>query len=136
MASMQALHTYPHYWGEDSLEWRPQRWIESSHPEAAAPESLSAVLEAETLFVPPKGTYFPWSDGARNCPGKKFAQVEHVAAMAALLRDHRADPVPLSGESVDDTRRRALGVVKDSTLGLLIEMKNPRSVGVRWSKVD
>ena len=135
MASMQALHTYPRHWGPDSLEWRPQRWLEPRDPAPAA-ASPHAALEAETLLVPPKGAYFPWSDGARNCPGKKFAQVEHVAVMAALLRDHRADPVPHEGESMDDARRRVLGVVKNSTLGLLLEMRDPRSVGVRWSEVE
>lgn len=27
-----ALHTHPRYWGNDNLEWRPSRWIETKEP--------------------------------------------------------------------------------------------------------
>jgi cytochrome P450 len=36
-----------------------------------------------------RGSYIPWSDGARVCPGEKFAQVEFVALMAAIFKEHR-----------------------------------------------
>jgi cytochrome P450 len=86
----------------------------------------------ETLFNPPKGTYFPWAEGIRNCPGRKFAQVEFVATLTALFRHHIAEPVPLKNESMDAARKRALEVVKDSNVELLLQMANPRSVSVRW----
>ncbi|KAL8768824.1 MAG: hypothetical protein Q9194_005609, partial [Teloschistes cf. exilis] len=88
---MNALHTHPRYWGDDSLQWRPSRWIISSTPSFSNPPSssttpnnpnhstptpnLAQTLPTERLLAPRKGTYIPWSDGVQNCPGKKFAQV-------------------------------------------------------------
>lgn len=118
---LQALHTHPRHWGSDSLIWRPQRWIE--HP---------GNLGQETLFNPPKGTYFPWSEGMRNCPGKKFTQVEFVATLTALFMNHIAEPVPMANESVDAARKRTLDIVRDSNVELLLQMANPRNVSVRW----
>lgn len=120
--SLQALHTHPRHWGEDSLVWRPQRWI------------IGSSLESESLFKPQKGTYFPWSEGIRNCPGKKFAQVEFVAALATLLSNHITEPVPTAGEDMDAARMRILDIVKDSNVELLLQMRDPRSSPVRWKK--
>lgn len=121
--NIQASHTHPRTWGNDSLTWRPQRWIEGS-----------GEIHAETIMQPPKGTYFPWSDGARNCPGKRFAQVEFVAVMAALFRDHYAEPVPRPTEDLSEAQARVLSVVKDSSAELLLQMRNPESVAVKWRK--
>ena len=126
--SLQALHTDPRNWGQDSLEWRPQRWI--ANPNVNDQSSP----EAEELVEPVRGTYFPWAEGARNCPGKKFAQVEFVAVLVALLGNHVAEPIPWSGESMEQARQRTLAVVKDSSVELLLQMRNPRSVSVRWKE--
>ncbi|KAL9083084.1 MAG: hypothetical protein Q9165_008663 [Trypethelium subeluteriae] len=125
--NLQAAHTDPRYWGSESLTWRPQRWIAGSKPG-------SSKLEDEELFRPAKGTYFPWAEGTQNCPGRKFAQVEFVAVMVALLRDHVSEPVPRVGESLSDARKRTLAVVKDSNVELLLQMRNPGSIVVRWRK--
>jgi len=120
---LQAQHTHPRHWGSDSLEWLPQRWITSSEN-----------IESETLFQPPKGTFFAWSEGLRSCPGKKFAQVEFVAVMVGLFRSNIAQPVPHPGESVVGARRRVLEVVKDSNVELLLRMRRPESVTVRFQE--
>jgi cytochrome P450 len=103
------------------LVWRPQRWITGS-----------GAIESETLFKPLKGTYFPWSEGIRNCPGKKFAQVEFVAVLATLLTNHVAEPVAGDGEPLDTARARVLEVVKDSSVELLLQVRDPRSIPIRW----
>lgn len=120
---LQALHTHPRHWGSDSLVWRPERWIENPGD-----------LGKEVLFNPPKGTYFPWSEGIRNCPGKRFAQVEFVATITALLKNHVAEPVPIANESMDAARKRTLNIVKDSNVELLLQMAGPRGVSLRWVK--
>lgn len=102
--SLVAVHTYPRYWGADSLSWRPSRWIIS--------DSLGsrAGLKTESLFMAVKGTYFPWSDGQRTCPGRKFAQVEFVAVIANLFRGYRVLPMRMVGESEErgaSTEKRA-----------------------------
>ncbi|KAL8932284.1 MAG: hypothetical protein Q9211_006405 [Gyalolechia sp. 1 TL-2023] len=127
---LMSLHTQPRYWGPDSLTWRPSRWIVN---EAGTDSSdIGIRLNQERLLVPKKGSFIAWSEGARNCPGKKFAQVEFVATMAALFRDFYAEPVPKPGESLSAARDRALNVVKDSNVELLLQMRNPEDVSVRW----
>lgn len=127
-----ALHTHPRHWGQDSLDWRPYRWILNSS--GSLPANLGDRLAQEQLLVPEKGTFIAWSEGARNCPGKKFAQVEFVATMAALFRNHRVQPVPMMGETLDEARNRVLDVVKDSSVELLLQMRDPNSVAVTWSR--
>lgn len=124
-----ALHTRPQYWPEDSLTWRPSRWI--VHTSDTTSKSLKDLLCQETLLDPIKGTFIAWSEGIRNCPGKKFAQVEFVATTAALFRDFRADPIPRKGETLDAARKRTLEVVQDSNGELLLQMRQPDSVVVK-----
>ena len=123
--NINAIHTQPRYWGADSLVWRPTRWI------LARPGTAPA-LAREYLLTPPKGAYVPWSEGARVCPGKKFGQIEFVAAMVALFRKHRVEVVPEKGEGEEEARERALEVVRDSSIVLLLQMRKPESVGLRW----
>ena len=65
------------------------------------------------------------------CPRKKFAQVEFVALTAALLRDHRVEPMPEAGESVEVTRKRTLEVAEDHGMFLLQQIR-PERAGVWW----
>lgn len=123
--SYAAVHTEPKYWGSDSLTWRPSRWVQA----AGAPGM-------EELITPQKGTFLGWSEGARDCPARKFSQVEFVAAVATLLRDWRVDPVPLDGgESLDHARRRVLDLIeKDSGPVLLLQMLHPERASLTWTK--
>ena len=130
--SLMALHAHPRYWGEDALVWRPSRWIE--HSSTSTSKDIGNRLINERLLVPQKGAYFAWSEGARSCPGKKFAQVEFVATMATLFRRHRVQPVPKEGETLDQARIRVLDVVKDTRMQLLLQMRDPNSVAVTWSR--
>lgn len=126
-----ALQTHPRYWGQDSLTWRPARWIIGSpHDSGGHP---GARLAQESLLVPEKVTYIPWSESARSCPGKKFAQVEFVATMAALIPNLRAEPVSKAGKTPAAARKRVLEVVEDSNVELLLQMQNPDSVSVKWT---
>ena len=74
----------------------------------------------------------PWSEGARVCPGKKFGQVEFVAAMVAPFRKHRVEGVPEEREGEEEARERVLEVVRDSGVMLLLQMRKPESVRLRW----
>ncbi|KAL8716830.1 MAG: hypothetical protein Q9225_005871 [Loekoesia sp. 1 TL-2023] len=132
--NLMALHTHPRYWGSDSLTWRPSRWISPTSNVTVAEQDVAALLSNERLFIPKKGTFIAWSEGARNCPGKKFAQVEFVATMVALFRDFKVQPVTKEGETIDKARRRVLEVVKDSNVELLLQMRDPDSVAVAWSR--
>jgi cytochrome P450 len=73
--------------------WRPDSWITREE-------------SSETLFPPVEGSYVPWAAGPRVCPGKKFSQVEFVAVISSLLRDHRVRPVLMKGESEKNASER------------------------------
>ncbi|KAG6353424.1 hypothetical protein INS49_005605 [Diaporthe citri] len=105
-----------------SVEPELQGWIQEEVDHVYGTSALhSSTLECEQYFyrlkhclafmeVAPlpvaKELFFPWSLGARNCPGKKFAQVEFVAVMSYVLRLYRVEAIPLKGESPEDTRKR------------------------------
>ncbi|KAK3946141.1 putative cytochrome P450 [Diplogelasinospora grovesii] len=129
--SYAAVQTDPKYWGPDALVWRPSRWIVTQEgggrPPAAGEEELITIR---------KGTFLGWSEGARDCPGKKFSQVEFVATVATLLRDWRVDPAPLhAGESPEDARKRVLDLIEhDSAPVLLLQMLHPERAPLTWRK--
>lgn len=133
--SYAALQTDPKYWGTDSLMWRPSRWIkgaeENDHSAAAAVDAD----DEEELITPYRGTYLAWSGGARDCPGRKFSQVEFVATMATLFLDYRVDPVKMEGETMDAARKRVLHLIEtDSAPVLLLQMLHPERAPLMWSR--
>ena len=133
MLNIFAMHTNPRYWGEDSLTWRPSRWI--VEPSDKARPNAQQRFEQEMLFEPEKGTYFPWSGGARVCVGKKFSQVEFVAVMAALFFKHRVYPVVGERESKEQARQRVVQIVEDSLLRMTLQVRNPSLAALAWKEV-
>ncbi|KAF2865485.1 cytochrome P450 [Massariosphaeria phaeospora] len=120
-----ALHSHPRYWGADSLEWKPSRWITAAPGQGPRPAR-------ESLVMPADHSYIPFSDGMRACPGKKFAQVEHVAVMVAVLQRHRVVPVRRAGEDDASARSRVLrGVKEDTGMKLLLQMLRPEKSPLR-----
>ncbi|KAK4214222.1 cytochrome P450 [Rhypophila decipiens] len=120
--SYSCLHTDPTYWGEDSLEWKPARWIEQEG-------------EEEVLKKHKRGTFIPWSGGAYECPGRKFSQVECVAVIASLFRDWRADPACLPGENLAEARQRVLRLIEEDTAPvLLLQMLHPERAPLVWTR--
>jgi cytochrome P450 len=65
------IHTDPKYWGEDALEFRPERFLEdhfhNMHPFA----------------------YFPFSHGPRMCPGMKYAQMTMKIFLSRFLMKYK-----------------------------------------------
>lgn len=87
----------------------------------------------ERLAEPPQGAFYsPWTLGPRVCPGKKFSQVEFVAVLATLLRDHRVKPVLRAGETTDQARRRMLAVIEDSEVLVTPRIRRPEAAAVFW----
>ncbi|KAL4942116.1 hypothetical protein BDV06DRAFT_235631 [Aspergillus oleicola] len=140
MPSILAIQTHPDIW-PDPLTWNPSRWITS--PTIAAAEAsggdgeLATELEREVFYTPPRSTHLPWSDGPHNCPGSKFSQVECVAVLACLLRNHHISAVPSPGESCfEDTRARILATVDDVDQQILLIMKHADRVRLVCSRAD
>ncbi|KAF5877070.1 putative cytochrome p450 monooxygenase protein [Botrytis fragariae] len=127
IANSNALHSHPRYWGNNSLEWHPQSWILTK-----AENTHSSPIEREYVRVPPKRSYQPWSDSIRACPGKKSSQVEFVAAMVSLFKRNRVEIVREEGEIEEEAKKRVMSVVKDNVIVLLLQMRSPEKVSVRW----
>ncbi|KAJ5280848.1 cytochrome P450 [Penicillium angulare] len=127
--NMSGIHANPKYW-EDPMKWNPSRWVHTP------PNSEKAsTLQDERLIISPRCTYFPWSEGPQNCPGSKFSQVEFVAVMAHLLRDHRIHAIPNPGETTEQLRSRILAVTQDVDLQLLIRMRDADRVHLACRRV-
>lgn len=131
--SYGSIQTDPKFWGSDSLSWQPSRWIKPADSSAVAAKSGGSV---EELKLPVRGAFVGWSEGMRDCPGRKFSQVEFVATMAVLFREWRVDPVPLEGETIYAARKRVLNLIEtDSYAVLLLQMLHPERATLRWRKV-
>lgn len=77
----------------------------------------------------------PWSDGLQNCPGQKFSQVEFVAVLAKLLKEHRIRPVRQNGESFEDMQQRVRSVANDTDALMILRVRNADQVKVTLDKV-
>lgn len=122
--NLPSLSTMPSHWGPDSLAWNPGRFITSSDS-----------FEGETL--PPDTTpeFFPWAYGRLVCPGKRFSQAELIGALAALFRDHRVEPVPEPGETLQAACQRVKIMSEDKEQRLLSEMREPEKIALRWYRI-
>ncbi|KAI0099427.1 cytochrome P450 [Daldinia grandis] len=129
--SYGSVQTDPKFWGPDSLDWKPSRWIKP----AGSDVGISSEPGGEDFDVPVRGAFIGWSDGTRDCPGRKFSQVEFVATMAVLFLDWRVDPAVTKGETLDAARQRVEDLIKqDSGSVLLLQMLHPERAPLTWKK--
>jgi len=91
----------------------------------------------EVTILPLDKAYIPWASGPRSCPGKKFSQVEFVAALAVLFHRHRVTPVvdTAKGETEQMARERTMRVVADSDMALAMRMNHPERLRLKWERV-
>ncbi|KAI1171061.1 cytochrome P450 [Nemania sp. FL0916] len=121
--SYGSVQTDPRFWGADSLAWRPSRWINSCK------------AGEEEFDLPIRGTFIGWSEGTRDCPGRKFSQVEFTATMAVLFLRSRVKPVTQDGESIEKARARVMDLIeKDTGTVLLVQLLHPERAPLVWSK--
>ncbi|KAL2049437.1 hypothetical protein ABVK25_010341 [Lepraria finkii] len=127
-----AVHTHPRYWGHDRLEWHPSRWIQSKKSTSGDPKNS---IDDESMVIPYKGSFIAWSEGIRNCPGKKFSQVEFVATMAGLFKDWYVEPVIEGLEDLDMARKRVMRMVEhDTGQVLLLQLLHPERAALSWKR--
>lgn len=119
------LHLNPQYWGIASAQWQPDRWIQGSN------------TGSESFMEPVKGSFIPWSEGPRVCPGRKFSQVEFVATIATLFQHHKVKAATLEEESSEAARSRIVRMINDSMVqGITLQMKDPQAVALVWTLFD
>ena len=105
----------------DLEEFKPERWILDTEEKrqaatkitrafaatAAETDSAASSSEASTaalgldpandtpiapgFYKPPKGAYIPFSEGYRSCLGRRFAQVELLAAIAVIFKTYSVE---------------------------------------------
>lgn len=135
--SMAAMHTHPDYWGDDSLSFKPQRFITSPTTNTTTTNgSPPTSLQNESLAPDSSTNFLPWATGQRLCPGKKFSQVELVAVLAVLFRSYTVRPETLAGESLADARKRIYreGMQIEHEGTILHEIMRPKNCGVVWER--
>ncbi|KAI1739514.1 cytochrome P450 [Xylaria scruposa] len=129
-----SLQTDPRWRGSDSLTRRPSRFIKPAEVESTFDREKKGATEEEFL-QPRRGTFVGWPEGAHDCPGRKFSQVEFVASIASLFRNWRVDPVTFEGGTIQASRERVLNPIKtDSAIVLLQQMLHPERAPLIWSK--
>lgn len=80
--SAPGVHFNPRYW-PDPYKLDPRRWI------ATTEQKRDKAIVAADRTRQMRGTLLTFSDGARACLGRKFAQAEYIAFFATLLRAYR-----------------------------------------------
>ncbi|KAH9893066.1 cytochrome P450 [Xylariomycetidae sp. FL2044] len=128
-----AVQRNPRYWpakpsriregkAHDLDDWVPERWFRPSMDVGSSTDGSSGGAEEDfggyagpdtsaQMFRPVRGSYIPFSDGARSCLGRRIAQVEIVAALAVIFQRYSLenavdDFVADSGGDVDETIER------------------------------
>ncbi len=156
-------HRNPRYWPEKPNEFMPERWLPSSTPttidkkEQVVEKEVNGADGLETasfetsgstsLIKPVKGSYIPFSEGARACPGRRFAQVEGIAVISALFHKYSVEldvSEWASDEEVErmgrDERRKVYGmaveraemVIRRSEQVITVQMRAGDRVPLRF----
>lgn len=75
----------------DLEEFKPERWMTGKKKQGDCNDcdipADSCSSSNTKSQKPPRGAYIPFSDGQRSCLGRRFAQVEMMAALAVTLSE-------------------------------------------------
>lgn len=166
-----SAHVNPRYWptrpskvtpGKSNiLDYVPERWFQSMDKDSSAGSEDVAGADSEDfggfqgsdinaqLFRPERGSYVPFSDGARSCLGRRIAVVEMMAALAVIFRNYSVELAVdewASQEQVDQMSReerariykkaqdKSRGTVGQATSRLTLNLHDGQYVPVRIVK--
>ena len=110
-----AAHRNPNYWptgppsdpkhpihptsntDNDLEEFKPERWFihktdtANSIPTTPNERETNPLDTPTSLYRPRHGSYLPFSEGARSCIGRRFAQVEVLAVLATIFSQYSVE---------------------------------------------
>jgi len=80
------LHIYnlnrdPSIWGDDAMEWKPERWL-APLPQSVAEANIQGVYANTMTFI----------GGSRSCIGFKFSQLEMKVVLSQIIPAFRFAP--------------------------------------------
>ena len=106
----------PRYWptrpsrlvpgSDDANDYVPERWFRASdgvgagagkeagdgeHGDTENYGGFEGPDTSASLFRPARGSFIPFSDGARSCLGRRIAQVEMIAAIAVIFQRYSVE---------------------------------------------
>lgn len=102
---------------QDLASWKPERWLldpsksspagqhhaqQTQHSDSE--EDIGGPQSADTsplLYKPERGAFIPFSEGYRACLGRRFAQIEVLAVLAAIFREYSVE-LDLDKYATDD----------------------------------
>jgi len=103
------VHRNPRYWPtearneidqtDDLNSFKPERWLVKETPDPVKFDSATESSEDEfggftgrdtsaQLYRPIRGSYLPFSEGARSCVGRRLAQVKIMAVLAVIFQKY------------------------------------------------
>ncbi|KAL6690277.1 cytochrome P450 [Trichoderma pleuroticola] len=166
-----STHVNPRYWptrpskitpGKSNiLDYDPSRWFQTKEKQDGQGSEVVAGADSEDfggfqgsdinaqLFKPERGSYIPFSDGARSCLGRRIAVVEIIAALAVIFRsysielavDEWATPEQVDKMSRDERARvykkaqdKSLWTVGQASSRLTLNLHDGMHVPVRLAK--
>lgn len=102
---------------DDLMDFKPSRWRKFHS---------SSSKDTEQLYIPPRGAFIAFSEGQRACLGKRFAQIEILAALAVIFSQYTVELAVdnwASDEEVakmsEDERTRVWQMAEDNARSLL-----------------
>lgn len=157
------VHRNPRYWptqpstvssrSHDLYDFNPQRWIVKTTTDNAQQLDSATVSEDEDdfegftgqdssaeLFRPVRGSYIPFSEGARSCLGRRLAQVKIMAVLAVIFQTYSielaVDEWATDDEvtKMNDTEREAIyrkaqeksrGILRSASSRITLKLHEP-----------
>ena len=105
------LHRLPSVWGDDAVDFRPERWLDvDADAPAAGPDTARR--------------YLPFSAGARSCVGQALAEVNIAAALVTLWGRYAFELPPRGVRMGDDTTPLPFdlaSILEDTTMAVTVQ---------------
>ncbi|KAI1192783.1 cytochrome P450 [Nemania serpens] len=97
---------------DDLNDWVPERWfrpsLDDKQNDTIEEEDFGGYAGPDTsasMFRPVRGSFIPFSDGARSCLGRRLAIVEVLAAIAVIFQKYSIENVVDDWASNEEVER-------------------------------